>query len=164
MPDAHEHRHLTGEDLAALLLERPGVLVRRLHQIHSAMFAEECAIFGVTPVQYSLLSLVAASPGLDQGGAAAALRLDRFTTADVIKRLVAARLLRVAAGMDRRTRRLQLTPDGEDVLAAMQPSALRAHDRLVAPLAPRERAALLRMLKRLVDRHAALGASAPKVR
>ena len=151
-------------DLAALLLERPGVLVRRLHQIHSAMFQEECAAFGVTPVQYSLLTLVAAAPGLDQGGAAGALRLDRFTTADVIKRLVGAGLLRVAAGADRRTRLLHLTTLGEGVLAAMQPSAGRAHERLVEPLSPRERATLLRMLRRLVDRHAALDASAPKVR
>ncbi len=164
MSEAPRPRRPAAEDLAALLLARPGVLVRRLHQIHSAMFQEECAAFGVTPVQYSLLTLVAAAPGLDQGGAAGALRLDRFTTADVIKRLVGAGLLRVQAGADRRTRLLWLTPHGAQVLEAMQPSAGRAHDRLVEPLSGREQATLLRMLKRLVDRHAALGAVAPKVR
>ena len=97
-------------EAASLLLERPGVLVRRLHQVHSALFQEECAAFGVTPVQYSLLSLVEVAPGLDQGAAAAGLRLDRFTTADVIRRLVAAELLRVTAGADRRTRPLALAP------------------------------------------------------
>jgi len=151
-------------DPAALLLERPGVLVRRLHQVHSAMFQEECSAFGVTPVQYSLLSLAEAAPGLDQGSAAAGLRLDRFTTADVIRRLVAAGLLRVAAGTDRRMRLLFLTAKGKRTLAAMQESATRAHDRLVAPLPPAQRETLLKLLRRLVDSHAALGEAAPNVK
>ena len=33
------------------LMRRPGFLVRRLHQIHLALFAEECAAFDLTPVQ-----------------------------------------------------------------------------------------------------------------
>jgi DNA-binding MarR family transcriptional regulator len=149
---------------ATLLLERPGVLVRRLHQVHSAMFQEECADFGVTPVQYSLLSLAQAAPGMDQRSAAAGLRLDRFTTADVIRRLQAAGLLQVAAGPDRRTRLLWLTAAGEAMMAKMQPPAARAHARLVAPLPERKQALLLRLLRQLVDAHEAEGAAAPKVR
>jgi len=149
---------------AALLLDRPGVLVRRLHQVHSAMFQEECGAFGVTPVQYSLLSLVQAAPGMDQRSAAAGLRLDRFTTADVIRRLQAAGFLRVAAGQDRRTRLLTLTAAGEAVMAAMQLLAARAHARLVAPLSPGDQVVLLRLLRQLVDAHEAEGAAAPKVR
>ena len=38
------------------LSRRPGFLIRRLHQIHLALFAEECKAFGVTPVQYSILT------------------------------------------------------------------------------------------------------------
>ncbi|WP_218127904.1 MarR family winged helix-turn-helix transcriptional regulator [Belnapia rosea] len=149
---------------ASLLLDRPGVLVRRLHQIHSAMFQEECGAFGVTPVQYSLLTLVAAAPGMDQGSAASGLRLDRFTTADVIKRLQAAGLLQVGPGRDRRTRLLTLTERGGEVYAAMQESAARAHERLVAPLPPRQRALLMRMLRRLVDETDPLEAPPPRVR
>ncbi len=149
---------------ATLLLDRPGVLVRRLHQVHSAMFQEECAVFGVTPVQYSLLSLAEAAPGMDQRSAAAGLRLDRFTTADVIRRLQSAGLLRVAAGPDRRTRLLWLTEAGAVVMAAMRPAAARAHARLVAPLPAREQATLLRLLRRLVDAHEAESAAPPKVR
>ena len=151
-------------DPATVLLERPGVLVRRLHQVHSAMFQQECAAFGVTPVQYSMLSLVQAAPGLDQGSAATGLRLDRFTTADVIRRLVAAGLLRVQAGKDRRTRLLWLTPHGTRLLAAIAPAAGRAHQRLIDPLTPRQQATLMTLLRRLVDAHGAQGAAAPKVR
>ena len=46
------------------LQERPGFLIRRLHQIHVALFMEECAPEGITPVQYSILS------ALDQMGTA----------------------------------------------------------------------------------------------
>jgi len=151
-------------EAASLLLERPGVLVRRLHQVHSALFQEECAAFGVTPVQYSLLSLIEVAPGLDQGAAAAGLRLDRFTTADVIRRLVAAELLRVTAGADRRTRLLALTPKGRRLLAAIAPAAGRAHQRLIDALPPREQKTLMALLRRLVDAHGAAGAAAPKVR
>jgi MarR family transcriptional regulator, lower aerobic nicotinate degradation pathway regulator len=169
MPDASASprpvpREILPAEAATLLLDRPGVLVRRLHQVHSAMFQEECAAFGVTPVQYSLLSLVQAAPGMDQRSAAAGLRLDRFTTADVIRRLQAAGFLRVAAGRDRRTRRLDLTAAGEAVMAAMQPPAARAHARLVAPLPAADQAVLLRLLRQLVDAHEAESAAAPKVR
>ena len=40
------------------LWRRPGYLIRRLHQIHYALFFEECAAFGITPVQYGLLTLL----------------------------------------------------------------------------------------------------------
>ena len=38
------------------LQERPGFLIRRLHQIHVALFMEECAAESITPVQYSILT------------------------------------------------------------------------------------------------------------
>ena len=41
------------------LSERPGFLARRLHQIHVSLFAERCADFRITPLQYSLLSRLA---------------------------------------------------------------------------------------------------------
>ena len=44
------------------------------------MFQEECAAFGVTPVQYSLLSLVQARAGMDQRSAAAGCGSTGFTT------------------------------------------------------------------------------------
>jgi hypothetical protein len=43
------------------LSTRPGFLVRRLHQIHISLFMEACAEFRITPLQYSVLSILAAS-------------------------------------------------------------------------------------------------------
>lgn len=135
------------------LLARPGYLVRRLHQVHSTAFAQACTRFGVTPVQYSLMTVVADQPGIDRRGAAAAIAVDRFVMADVAKRLEAAGLLASRVGEDRRTRALHLTERGRAVYAAMRRPAQRAHDAMVAPLPPTQRAQLLRLLRRLVDQH-----------
>jgi hypothetical protein len=39
------------------LRQRPGFLVRRLHQIHVALFQKRRAAFEITPLQYSLSTL-----------------------------------------------------------------------------------------------------------
>jgi DNA-binding MarR family transcriptional regulator len=152
------------EDPGAALMQRPGVLIRRLHQVHSAMFQEETAAFGVTPVQYSLMTLLMDRPGLEQGEAAAGLRLDRFTTADVVRRLEAAGLVRSKPGQDRRVKTLFLTRKGTRTFEAMRDSVHRAHDRLVEPLPERRRGAFLQMLQELVNHHGTVGAPSPKVR
>ena len=45
----------TGGSLTSLW-ERPGYLIRRLHQIHVAIFLDECAEYGITPVQYAVMT------------------------------------------------------------------------------------------------------------
>ncbi len=142
------------DDAGAVLLTRPGFLVRRLHQAHSMAFQAECGAFGVTPVQYSLMSILAGKPGIHQSTAATALGLDRFATADVIKRLQRAGLLRLAPGRDRRTKALSLTPRGRKMHDAMEAPAKRAHDDLAAALPPGQRTLFLTLLRRLVDDHA----------
>jgi hypothetical protein len=62
------------------LSERPGFLIRRLHQIHVALFQDACGEFEVTPLQYSLLSALAARKTADQTTLAADIALDRTTT------------------------------------------------------------------------------------
>jgi hypothetical protein len=46
-----------------VLARRPGFLIRRLHQMHLALFAEACGAFGATPVQYSILTVAGAGSG-----------------------------------------------------------------------------------------------------
>ena len=71
------------------LSQRPGFLIRRLHQIHVALFQEACGEFEVTPLQYSLLSALAARETADQTTLAADIALDRTTTTGALKRLAA---------------------------------------------------------------------------
>jgi len=145
------------------LEDRPGFLIRRLHQIHAAMFQEECAAFGITPVQYSLMTLLQEHPGLDQGAAALGLGLDRFATADVANRLRAAGLLRSEPGRDRRTRALYLTEAGRRRYAEMAPAVARAHERMVECLPPQRRAAFLGTLKQLVAQLDPVGRGRPRL-
>ncbi len=75
------------------LSQRPGFLIRRLQQIHVALFQEACGQFEVTPLQYSLLSALAARETADQTTLAADIALDRTTTTGALKRLAARKLI-----------------------------------------------------------------------
>jgi DNA-binding MarR family transcriptional regulator len=134
-----------------LLSGRPGFLIRRLHQIHLALFAEECGRFGVTPVQFSLLSVVAGRPGLDQSTLALEVGVDRATTANVLARLEANGLLRRSRSAgDSRVKLIHLTAAGRRMLARMDEAARRAHERTLEGLPPRDRDRFTAYLARLV--------------
>jgi DNA-binding MarR family transcriptional regulator len=134
------------------LWSRPGYLVRRLHQIHSALFAEECKSFGITPVQYGLLTALHHHPGSDQVTLGAELGIDRSNVADVLARLAERGLARRAKGAaDRRTMLAYLTPAGTALMRTMHGAMQRSQERLLAPLPPEQRTAFLAMLVALVD-------------
>jgi DNA-binding MarR family transcriptional regulator len=136
----------------ASLSGRPGFLIRRLHQIHLALFAEECGRYGVTPVQFSLLSVVAVRPGLDQSALALEVGVDRATTANVLARLEGNGFLsRSRSAEDSRVKLIHLTQAGRRVLARMDAGARRAHDRTLTGLSPGDRDRFMELLARLVD-------------
>ncbi|MEJ1977475.1 MAG: MarR family transcriptional regulator [Acetobacteraceae bacterium] len=136
----------------AALGNRPGFLIRRLHQIHLALFAEECAPFGVTPVQFSIMTVAKAQPGLEQVALAHEVGVDRATLANVLTRLEGRGLVsRAATPSDRRVKRVSLTRRGSLLLTRMTAAAERAHDRTIAALTPAEREAFLAALRSLVS-------------
>jgi MarR family transcriptional regulator, lower aerobic nicotinate degradation pathway regulator len=137
------------------LSTRPGFLVRRLHQIHISMFMEACAEFRITPLQYSVLSILAASGPTDQTKLAAAVALDRTTTTGIVKRLHARGLMRrMTSEKDRRAQLCSLTAAGKTLLMCMESSARKAHQDTLVPLSRHERTTLLGLLVRLVSTHA----------
>ncbi len=134
------------------LWRRPGYLVRRLHQIHYALFFEECAEFGITPVQYGLLTILSTNPDADQVTLANALGIDRTNVADVLRRLEQGGLVRRRrSANDRRMVLARLTAAGENMVERMHPSMVLAQDRLLAVLAADEREAFLATLMRLLE-------------
>jgi DNA-binding MarR family transcriptional regulator len=134
------------------LWSRPGYLVRRLHQIHSAIFAEECKAFGITPVQYGLMTALLHYPGCDQVSLGAELGIDRSNVADVVARLADRGLARRERGdADRRTMRASLTDEGVALTRTMHNAMQRAQDRLLAPLPAEQRTAFMAMLVQLID-------------
>jgi DNA-binding MarR family transcriptional regulator len=140
------------------LRQRPGFLIRRLHQIHVAIFLEECAEFDITPVQYSLMSALAEHAPVDQASLAAEIGIDRTTVAGVLRRLEGRGLAaRSGSERDRRLKMCKLTAKGLQLLKRMEPAARRAHERTIAALDPQTRRIFAAALEHLVDANNALG-------
>lgn len=136
------------------LEERPGFLARRLHQIHVGLFAERCAAFRVTPLQYSLLSALVDHGEADQTTLATAVALDRTTTTGALKRLEARGfILRATSPLDRRSQQCRLTDEGRALHGAMEEAARLAHEATVAALTPDEQATLIRLMKMITRAH-----------
>jgi MarR family transcriptional regulator, lower aerobic nicotinate degradation pathway regulator len=136
------------------LLGRPGFLIRRLHQLHCALFLEETRDFGITPVQYSLMTTLAERGEIDQNSLALEIGLERTSVAEVIPRLQDRGLLKRRRGVDDgRSKLVKLTRRGAALLCTMAPAVQRAHDRTVEYLGPAERNVFLLQLIRLVECH-----------
>ena len=130
-------KQITTPPSAFDLANRPGFLIRRLHQIHTALFIEECGEFNVTPVQYSMMTAIAEQPGLEQARLAHEIGVDRATLANVVARLETRGLLRrTTTKADRRLKRVILTARGKRLLDQMTQAARRAHARTIEALPP----------------------------
>ena len=97
-------------------------LLRRAHFAAEERFAREFADEQITPRQKATLIAVYQRPGLSQNMLAEHLFIDRNTVAEMVKRLVARRLLerRPSAG-DRRAHELFLAPAGAAMLNRVMP-------------------------------------------
>ena len=129
----------------------PGHLIRRAHQIAVAIFMEETAEEGVTPVQFAILNALMDTPGEDQVTLAGRVAFDPATSGSVIGRLEARGWVRRESDPgDRRRKLLWLTADGEAAAIRMKTAVGRVQDRIVAPLTPAERDQFVRLLDRIV--------------
>lgn len=143
------------------LWKRPGYLIRRLHQVHYALFFEECHEFGITPVQYGLLTILSGNPDSDQISLAQALGIDRTNVADVLSRLAQRGLVdRTRSTEDKRMVLARLTAEGERLVAAMHPAMSRAQERLIDTLGEEEREAFLATLLKLLEANNKYGRAA----
>jgi MarR family transcriptional regulator, lower aerobic nicotinate degradation pathway regulator len=134
------------------LFKRPGFLIRRMHQIHGFLFAEETSEFNITPVQYSLLTTLEVLGEVDQNTLAIEVGLERSSVAEVIPRLHARGLVnRTQAAHDRRLRLVKLTTQGKRLVTKMAPAVQRAHDRTLDHLSPAERDFFMLQMIRLVE-------------
>lgn len=147
----------------AALQEMPGHLVRRAHQMSTALFAEECRQFDLTSVQFAALFVLRTAAALNATRLAELIAFDRSTIGDVIDRLESKGwIARTGSGDDRRVKLIRLTPGGRALLRRVEPPVKRVQQRLLEPFSSRERPRLLTLLKRL-DRlqSAAVVASRP---
>lgn len=137
-----------------VLYRRPGFLLRRAHQIASALFMEETAALNVTTTQFGILTILAAREPIDQIGIAKLLKLDRSTTGLVIRNLEERGLIeRVNDPNDRRRRVLRSTDAGRQAIAALEQPARTAHARALSVFTADEARTFVSLLARFVDEH-----------
>jgi DNA-binding MarR family transcriptional regulator len=140
------------------LWTRPGFLVRRLNQIHYALFAEECAAFDLTPIQYGILTELSEHPDIDQISLAQEVGIDRSNAADILRRLEERGLIeRRPSERDKRMKLSRLTEKGEQALNDMYEGMRRAQLRLLEPLSPEDQNNFIMMMMRLVSANNHLG-------
>ncbi len=134
------------------LWSRPGYLVRRLHQIHSALWAEECRRSTITPVQYGLMTALLYLPDIDQASLGAEVGIDRTNVADVLARLAERGLVRRRKNKyDRRMMVARLTPAGVALTKKMHAPMQQVQERLLAPLPASQRTRFVNQLTALID-------------
>jgi DNA-binding MarR family transcriptional regulator len=134
------------------LFARPGFLVRRLHQIHSGLFAEETSRFNITPVQYSLLTALAEHGQMDQNTLAMEIGLERTSVAEVLPRLETRELIvRTASERDKRMKLVALSRKGRALVKRMDRPVQIAHERTIEHLSPEDRELFMLHLIHLVE-------------
>lgn len=132
--------------------DRPGYLVRRLHQIHVAMFLARVADGQVTPVQFGLLSILISRPGIDQATLGAELGLDPANVAEILRRLEDRCLLtRVVDPLNRRRKLCIATTSGKKFVQRYQKDMQLSQQQLLSPLSPADRQVFMELLGRLVE-------------
>lgn len=133
--------------------DKPGHLLRRCHQITVSIFFDECKEFDLTPMQYSILSVLDGIEGLDQTNLGMFASLDKSTTAGTIRRLELKELIeRRRDKADRRSIIVSLSPLGRELVSKMRPRVESVHARLLSALDPHERPLLIHLLTKIASK------------
>ncbi len=131
----------------------PGYLGYRIRQAQTAVFRDFSSTgkdLGITPGEFSLLTMVHENPGIHQISLVRVHRLDKSTLSNSITKLKKRKLLkRVRDDEDRRYYGLWLTSFGLAVLTRATERIEAQEGRIDSVLKPGERAQLLDMLSRI---------------
>ena len=134
--------------------QMPGHLIRRVQQISSALFLDECGSFDLTSVQFAALKTIQSHPRIDATRLTSLIAIDRSTLGSVLERLEKKGwVVRSSSPTDKRAKLLSLTPAGREVLKQVMPAVRRVQKRLVAPLAASDREAIVRLLLQIAEAH-----------
>ncbi len=106
----------------------------------------------VTPGQFSLLTLIAANPGISQGALARVHRLDKSTLSPAVDKLAQDGLIRRERALaDRRFYTLNLTDEGVRMLERTIAMVERQERAMAEAIEPAEAAILIDMLRRVAE-------------
>lgn len=125
-------------------------MLRRAHQRHTALFADEFSAFQLTPTQFAVLFTVGREGETSQNQLGRMTAMDPATVQGVVRRL-AARDLVVARkdASDGRRSLWRISSQGRALLERAVPIAKKVTERTLAPLSPSESRRLLALLAKL---------------
>ncbi|MFO0989081.1 MAG: MarR family winged helix-turn-helix transcriptional regulator [Alphaproteobacteria bacterium] len=130
----------------------PGHLLRRAQQRAVDLFVQAVGENGLRPPQFAVLLTVYRHPGLNQTHLVDRTGIDRSTIAEMIDRMVARGYIeRKRDAADQRVNTLWATGAGIAALEASVDAVLAAQERILAPVAPEKRAALMEALALLAE-------------
>ncbi|HPE61303.1 MAG TPA: MarR family winged helix-turn-helix transcriptional regulator [Thiolinea sp.] len=142
-----DNRHPPLTDPFSLM---PGHLLRRCHQIALGIFHHQCRHFGITPLQYAVLSALEQRGTLDQVTLGGLVALDRTTTTHLVGKLLESGLVsRAINARDKRFKRVAITPAGRELLTRVAPHVQAVQDEIIRPLTPEEAEQLVSLLQKI---------------
>jgi MarR family transcriptional regulator, lower aerobic nicotinate degradation pathway regulator len=132
-----------------VLDDQVGFILRQVYQRHAALFAER---FGddVTPTQWAVIAKLAEVGDCSQNLLGRLTSMDVVTIKGVVERLARRGLVETKPDADDRRRlTLSLSAAGKEMFEAKAAIAAAISEETLAPLAPADREALLRLLHQL---------------
>jgi len=114
------------------------------------LFLERMAVYGLRPVDFSVLSLITHNPGITSRQLCATLSILPPNLVGMINALAQAGLIeRLPHPRDRRAVGLHLTPQGEALMRQAEVTATELEAQATARLSASERQTLIRLLRKV---------------
>ncbi len=130
----------------------PEFLIRRAHQIATAVFTETCADLDLTPSQYAALFALREHALVGQNELGRLIALDRSTTSVVVKILRDRGLVTASTdASDRRKAFLDLTNEGRLLLAKAEKRNSRSSQELLSVFDKKQASVFLELLDQLAN-------------
>ena len=147
-PAAGEQDHIVGD---YRIDEQIGLLVRRVHQRASAIFASHFNHSGLSPLQFTTLVKIRDEGRVSQNQLGRLVYTDPATIMGVVKRLAERNLIRRLPDQgDKRRTLLAITSEGLKLTEELEAAGHAVTRDILAPLNPEEREQLYRHLSKLI--------------
>ena len=127
-----------------------GYNARRATLVIVDAFLRNMAVYGLRPVDFSMLSLIAHNPGLTSRQLCAALNIQPPNLVGMINQLQTRELIvRRPHPHDGRAMGLHLTPEGRKMMKQAEVTAFELEEATTARLSPTERKTLMQLLQKI---------------
>jgi DNA-binding MarR family transcriptional regulator len=129
-----------------------GFHLRQAQDASFRSFARLADQHGLKPGRFSAMMIIRLNPGISQVALARAIARDKSTVTPLIREFIEQGFVtRRQSKVDRRSFTLTLTPAGEAILRDLERHAA-AHDRAIDTLLGKQKAELVRLLKKITEK------------